>query len=53
MFFIPIPEICRNPDLLPQLRRDINGQVKSFKDLEKIDPNIGKCQRQIFLQKFI
>ena len=39
-FWFPTPETCQNPELLPQIQRDIYDQILHFQGLEKIEPKM-------------
>ena len=51
-FWFPTPETCQNPELLPQIQRDIYDQILHFQGLEKLEPKT-KCQdRLTFIKNF-
>ena len=51
-FWLPTPETCQNPELLPQIQRDIYDQILNFQGLEKIEPKINFQDRLTFIKNF-
>ena len=51
-FWFPTPETYQNPELLPQIQRDIYDQILHFQGLEKLEPKT-KCQDRLkFIKNF-
>ena len=51
-FWFPTPETCQNPELLPQIQRDIYDQILHFQGLEKIELKINFQDRLTFIKNF-
>ena len=51
-FCFPTPETYQNPELLPQIQRDIYDQILHFQGLEKIEPKRNFQDRLTFIKNF-
>ena len=51
-FWFPTPETCQNPELLPEIQRDIYDQILHFQGLEKLEPKTNYQDRLTFIKNF-